>query len=100
MYNRPSSVQELLSELINIQTIFIIIGRYFKIDFESFCNFRTALGAKRGGEHARRNWTAGNSYKESYRVFFLTGSAQKVSDYIVNPIKKVLSVRIYLLTGT
>ena len=31
-----------------------------------------------------------------YRVSFLTGAPLKVSDYIVNPIKKVLSVEIYL----
>ena len=31
---------------------------------------------------------------------FLTGAPLKVSDYIVNPIKKVLSVRIYLPAGT
>ena len=33
---------------------------------------------------------------------FLTGPSKifQVSDYIVNPIKKVPSVRIYLLTGT
>ena len=32
----------------------------------------------------------------TYRVFFLTGAPLKVSDYIVNPIKKVPSVKIYL----
>ena len=31
---------------------------------------------------------------------FLTVPIQKVSNYIVNPIKKVLSVRIYLPAGT
>ena len=31
---------------------------------------------------------------------FLTGAPLKVSHYIVNPIKKVLSVRIYLPAGT
>ena len=31
-----------------------------------------------------------------YRVIFYTGTPLKVSDYIVNPIKKVLSVRISL----
>ena len=30
-------------------------------------------------------------------MFFLTGALLKVSDYKVNPIKKVLCVRIYLL---
>ena len=36
----------------------------------------------------------------TYRVSFLTGAPLKVSDYIVNPIKKVLSVRIYLPADT
>ena len=37
---------------------------------------------------------------EIYRVPLLTVPTQKVSDYIVNPIKKDLSVRIYLPAGT
>ena len=31
---------------------------------------------------------------DKYRVIYFTGTPLKVSDYIVNPIKKVLSVRI------
>ena len=35
-----------------------------------------------------------------YRVFFFNWDPLKVSDYIVNPIKKVVSVRICLPAGT
>ena len=44
--------------------------------------------------------SSGEKMKDSryqrYNVIFLTGTPLKVPDYIVNPIKKVLSVRIYL----